>query len=219
MSYIRVLLRGTLPGGEVWSVNPSYNETTDVVTWDQGDGDATATAIAALSVPPPLQSLCSTVGKGATVRVERRSDTHALIGASEAAWNAISGNGRSAIQSGQAAVVLSLRTGVPGASNRGRLYWPALGAELDPATLRLSIPTTQAVATAAVSYLDSIETALKEGLEPSPSLIDYSLTVVSKTRNRRTDVNLIQVGNVIDVQRRRRDSLVETYATAPYPGA
>lgn len=218
MSYVRVLLRGTLPGGEVWSVNPCYNESTNVTGYDQAKGDATATAIAAIAVPAALQSLASTQGKAAQVRIERRSDDHLLVGASEVAWNGIAGNGRSPIQSGQAAVVLSLRTGIPGASNRGRLYWPALGAELDPATLRLGIPKTSAVAAAAVSYLDAIETALKEGFFPSPALIDYHLTVVSKTRNQRTDVKTIQVGDVIDVQRRRRDSLVEAYASANYPG-
>lgn len=218
MSYMRVLLRGTLPGGEVWSVNPSYNETSDVVTWDQTAADTTAAAIAALAVPAPLQSLCSTVGRASLVRIERRADNHTLVGAAEASWSAITGNGRGPIQSGQAAVVLSLRTGIPGASNRGRLYWPALGAELDQATLRLSLPSIQTVADAAVSYLDSIETELKEGMHPSPSLNDFHLTVVSKTKGHRTDVRTIQVGNVIDVQRRRRDSLVETYASADYPG-
>ena len=71
MSYIRVSLRGTLPGGEVWSVNPAYNETTGVPDWDQAAGQAAADAIAALTVPSALQQARS---NGAPPASERRKN-------------------------------------------------------------------------------------------------------------------------------------------------
>lgn len=218
MSYIRVSLRGGLPGGEVWSVNPAFNETTNDTQWDQTRGQAAADAIGALTVPAALKNLLSSAAPMRTVRVERRSDAGVLIGAAEAAWTGGGASSETAKQSFQSSVVLSLRSNVPGARGRGRLYWPALGAGLNGTTLRISSPTVASVATDAVDYLDGIETALKVALQPGGSLIDYHLTVVSPTSGTRTDVVRVEVGDILDVQRRRRDRLAEVYASAPYPG-
>lgn len=217
MSYIRVRLNGSLPSGEVWSVNPAFNETTNVSTWTQTEGQAAADAIALLPIPTALNDLRSGAGIGVTVRVERRSDTHELIGAAEAAWTAGKTTSVQARMPPQIAVVLSLRSTTPGSRGRGRLYWPAIGAQVDTTTLRLSVPTAAAAATAAATYLDGMATALKNALAPSPSLIDYDLCVVSPTTGSKTRITRIEVGNVLDVQRRRRDRLVEVYATAPMP--
>lgn len=217
MSYIRVNLRGTLPGGEAWSVNPAFNETTDVTTWDQQAAQNAANAIAALEIPGPLNALRSTSAAGATVRVERRSDSGAILGAAEAGWTIVGSSSSAGVHPPQTAVVLSLRSTVPGSSGRGRLYWPAIGATLSSTTLRLSTPATSAVATATATYLDKISSALKANLAAPPSLIDYDLCVVSPTTGTKTRIVLIQVGDVLDVQRRRRDRLVESYASAPMP--
>lgn len=217
MSFIRVSLRGDLPGGEVWSVNPAYNETTNVGTWDQAAGQQAADKIAALTVPTSLKGLLSSAAPLRTVRVERRTDDNVLIGAAEATWTGGGASGAGAKQSFQASVVLSLRSNVPGSRGRGRLYWPALGAALNASTLRLSAPTAQSVATDAVKYLNAIETALKEALAPVPSLIDYRLAVYSPTTKSKTDIVKIDVGDVLDVQRRRRDRQPEVYASVVYP--
>lgn len=217
MSFIRVSLRGGLPGGEVWSVNPAYNETTNVGTWDQVAGQQAADKIAALAVPTSLKSLLSNVAPMRTVRVERRTDDNALLGAAEAIWEGGGPSGDVARQPFQSSVVLSLRSNVPGSRGRGRLYWPALGAILSSSTLRLTTPTPKSVATDASKYLDAIETALKEALAPSPSLIDYHLAVYSPTTKSKTDIVKLEVGDILDVQRRRRDRLAEVYASVVYP--
>lgn len=217
MSYMRVMLRGTLPNAEVWSVNPAYNETTNISDWDQVRGNAAAKAIGALLPPVPLRKLASQQAPLASIRIERRSDDGVLIGAAEAAYTAAWAAAPAANMPPQTSCVLSLRSTTPGASGRGRLYWPALGATLAPTTLRLSAPTTTEVADAARSYLDSIETALKEQLSPSPSLIDYHLTVVSPTTHRRHDITRIEVGDILDVQRRRRDKMIESRVSSKYP--
>lgn len=217
MSFIRVGLRGTLPGGESWSVNPAYNETTDVVTWDQSEGQAAATAIGAIAVPTALKSLMSSAATMATVRVERRSDANVLIGAAEAAWTGGGASGTAPSKTFQTSTVISLRSNVPGSRGRGRLYWPALGAVLTAGTLRLGNPTTTSVATDSAAYLDLIETALKNAFHPAPDLIDFHLAVYSPTTNSKTDVTRIEVGDILDTQRRRRDKVVEAYATHSYP--
>lgn len=217
MSYIRVLLRGAIGTAEVWSVGPAYNETTNVTGWDQGQGQAAADAVAAVAVPAPLMSIVGSATTGTTVRVERRSDAGILLGAAEANWAGFTGAKGITRCPPQTSIVLSLRSNVPGSRGRGRLYWPALGANVVSATGRLEAPSASSLAGAARSYLDLIETALKEQLAGSPSLIDYHLAVVSPTTGGRTDITRIQVGDVLDTQRRRRDRLPEAYAVVAYP--
>lgn len=216
MSFIRVSIRGTLPGGETWSVNPAYNETTDVVGFDQAAGQTAATAIAALTYPTALKDLQSNVAIPTTVRVERRSDANVLLGAAEAPFVGFSPGTGTATKPFQTSVVISLRSNTPGASGRGRLYWPALGAAVGVSTLRLTVPTTTAVVTAAKTYLDAIETALKEAFHPTPSLIDFHLAVYSPTKQTKTDIVRIEVGDILDTQRRRRDAAAENYASVVY---
>lgn len=217
MSFIRVSLRGSLPGGEVWSVNPAFNETTDVVSWSQSEGQAAADAIGALVVPAALGTLHSSLAPRVRVRVERRTDANVLLGAAEAAWV----GGTAPTQGGQlpfqTSCVISLRSNVPGGSGRGRLYWPAIGAAVSGATLRLSNPTTSAVATAAATYLDGIATALKNAFAPSPSLIDYDLAVYSPTLQSKQRIVRLEVGDILDTQNRRRDRLVEARSVVPMP--
>lgn len=217
MSYIRVRLIGSLPGGEVWSVNPAFNETTNVADWDQTAGQSAADAIGAVTIPTALNDLRSGNAVGVTVRVERRSDAHELLGAAESAWTAGKATSVTPRMPPQIAVVLSLRSTIPGSRGRGRLYWPALGGQVDSTTLRMSVPTPAAAASAAAQYLDAIATALKNALAPTPSLIDYDLCVVSPTTGTKTRITRIEVGNVYDVQRRRRDRLTEVYAGVPMP--
>lgn len=216
MSYIRVILRGVIGVGEVWSVAPAFNETTNVAGWDQAAGQNAANAVAAVVVPNLLKNTASNAGRGTQVRVERRSDDHTLLGAAEAAWAGFTAPTQNPDKPAQSSIVFSLRSNVPGSRGRGRLYWPALSAGISSSTLRLDAAGTLALATAASSYLNLIETALKEQLHPSPSLIDYRLCVVSRTSGVRTDVTRIEVGDLLDVQRRRRDRLAENYSSVAY---
>lgn len=217
MSFIRVILSGSLPGGETWSVSPAYNETTNVSGWDQAAGQVAADAIADLEVPIELLALMSGSSGRQRVRVERRTDANVLLGAAEALWSGGAPGNGSATKTFQSAVVISLRSNVPGSRGRGRIYWPAIGAVIGIGNLRLSNPTPAAVATAAASYLDAIETELKNALEPVPSLIDYHLAVYSPTTQTKVDVSRIEVGDVLDTQRRRRDRVPEVYSSVPYP--
>lgn len=217
MSYIRVSLIGTLPGGEAWSVNPCYAESIDQGGWNQDTGQDAADAVAVLQLGTALNGLKSSAAAPSRVRVERRSDQGVLIGAAEANWAPGTTGQSSPIHPPQTALVFSLRTAVPGRSGRGRLYWPALGATLAAATLRLNAPAPQGIADAICAYLDLVGTTLKNNLHPTPSLVNCKLAVVSTTKKNHQLVNSIQIGNVLDTQRRRRDRLIEEYTTNVYP--
>ena len=217
MSYMRVILSGTIGPTESWSISPAFNETTNVTTWDQLEGQAAADAIAAIAPSANMKAASSTAVAGTLVRVERRTDAHALLGAAEAPWTGFGTSTQSATKAAQTSIVLSLRSNVPGSRGRGRLYWPGLGAVISTSTLRLTTPSPSAMATGAVTFLDAIETALKGAFHPSPSLIDFHLCVVSPTTGTRTDITRIEVGDILDTQRRRRDKLPEIYASAAYP--
>nr|CRY94147.1 hypothetical protein [uncultured prokaryote] len=219
MTYARVMIKGSLGPSEVWSVNPTFNISVQDDGWDQGKGNAAVAAIAAIAVPLQLQQLATTSGKVATLRLEYRTDSHVLLGAAEAAYTGGWTSNQTPSMPPQSSIVLSLRSDVPGARGRGRLYWPAVGGGIDTNTLRISSPTTAAIAGAATTYLRAIQDAIKTAIYPAPIPVTVRLTVVSKTSGTRTDINRVLVGNVIDTQRRRRDRMPEVYASANFPGA
>lgn len=219
MPYFRVSLQGTLPGGEKWSVNPQFMVGGDGIstTWDQAAGQSTADAIAALSPGAALRSAAGAGAPLARVRLEMRTDQHELIGAAEANYSGTAFTG-GMTKPVQTSVVLSLRSNVPGRSARGRLYWPGLGDIGLGGDGRIGTTLAQSMATQAAAYLRSIQDAIKNGIFPA-TLLTVELGVVSSTvALLQTKVVRVEVGNVPDVQRRRRDRLPEVYSSAPlYP--
>jgi hypothetical protein len=49
------------------------------------------------------------------------------------------------------------------------------------------------------------------------TLPDANLTVWSRQYAQFRDISSLQVGNVLDTQRRRRDTLIEAYSSTSYP--
>src|SRR6478609_344275 len=211
MSYVRASILGTTVGGEVWSVNPVFDPTGEFPGGvSQTALDAAATAIQNIAIPADLKTLLSTALSQIGCRLEVRDDGNdSLIALSE---KTLPGNqpGTGTPKMGaQNAVVVSVLTDTPGARGRGRMYWPAVGATVD-SSLRLSAPTTTNVVTAMVTYMQAIESALATAFPT----IGFNLAVRSKTSHTTPHAARLRVGNVIDSQRRRRDSFVESYATA-----
>ena len=216
--YFRLSISGTLFASEKWSVNPCFHFNAAIApVWDQASGDAIVAALGALPAPPA--GLLTPLGAGGRLsgfRLEGRDEDESLLGVSELSFPpGVAGTGTTT-KSSQDSLVLSLRTDTPGASGRGRLYWPALGATLDSTSGKLSSPTPATAASAAVTYLTSIQEAIEDnaGVFPFTSVL---LGVRSTTQHVTRTVNRIQVGDVLDTQRRRRDAFVETYASAVYP--
>lgn len=208
---IRVSIKGSMPGGEVWSVNP---------IWKQGTGDlgltftqaqAIATNVSAISLSIPLRSLFSAETRIVGCRVESRDTGGTLFAQAEASVASVVGGSGAQNHPFQTSIVQSLRTAVAGARGRGRLYWPATGLALDSASLRVPTASVSAALGAVKAYLASIDTIVKAQSAGS------TLCVWSRTDNVLRDVNEMRMGDVLDVQRRRRDALVEGVTVTAYP--
>lgn len=216
--YLRVTLLGNATNGERWSINPCYDPEGEVQnTWNQTNGDLMAAAAANVVPPAQLLSLMSSTLNITGVRLEgRHNSTDELLGVSEYLHTTpILGTGTLRLPL-QAAVVVSLRTNTPGGHGRGRLYWPACGATLSTAG-RMSSPTETVVVGAAQTYLTAIGAAMLASLPGPLPWTSLHLCVRSKTTRTSPHVNRLQVGDVVDTQRRRRDMLPENYANAVYP--
>ena len=218
MSYFRVSLTGTLPGNEVWSVNPQFmvqGEGGDLV-WVQAEGQAAADAIIDLAPPSGLSVLMSPSTLLTGCRLELRGDTGTLLGAAEAAVpGGYDGDGTGVLPN-QSAVVLSLRTDTPGGHGRGRLYWPATGVQVGASTGRLLPAIVSSAAAGAASYMTQIQDAINAAITIAPAAT-IDLAVISGTVLTQYPVVQIRVGDVVDQQRRRRDKIREVYAISGYP--
>lgn len=210
---LRVSIKGNMPSGEEWSVNPVYAIGGDFgVPVSPTQANTIAVACAAVSVPSGLLKLMSVGTSVSGIRVEART----LAGVLETQAEAVKGTAQigtgTAPHPYQTSAVISLRTPLAGASGRGRLYWPATGMSIDTTTLRMGSSDHLAIPAAAVTYLSAIQAAIDVTLD-GISLVVWSRKGAGSTQN----VNSIQAGNIFDTQRRRRDQLIETYAAATYP--
>ena len=59
--------------------------------------------------------------------------------------------------------------------------------------------------------------AMRSALATAFPTIGFDLAVRSKTTHTTPHVNKLQVGNVPDTQRRRRDSVIEDYQATTFP--
>lgn len=215
MSYVRVSILGSITGGEKWSINPVFDPTGEFPGGvNQANLDAAANAIALLALPAGLQTLMSSALYVTGARLEVRDDGNdSLIALSEKIYSpGTPGGSNAAVMPAQAAIVVSCRTDTPGASGRGRLYWPALGATLSGA-LRLQTPSPAGLATDFKTYF----LAMRSALATNFPTIGFDLAVRSKTTHTTPHVTRLQIGNTIDTQRRRRDHLPETYTSVSFP--
>lgn len=219
--YLRLSMKGSLPGGEVWSINPAFHFNAALApTWDQASADAIVaaliTGISSTEIGSALRTCLSTTGFVTGYRLEGRDEDGSLLGVSEGLYGApIPGLGTYS-KTNQAAIVISLRTTTPGARGRGRIYWPAVGASASATTGRLSNPSTTDIANGAGALLELMSSIIQAnaGVFPWTSVL---LGVRSGTDNVTRTVTRLQVGDVIDTQRRRRDTLPENYVSVNYP--
>jgi len=204
-----VRINGTLPGGEVWSVTPKFTGSPALMT-EYADLEEWATLIGdyiiSLSTSDPLIALLSTAGAITSIRTEYRDANNSLAQAAEYVFASPRAGNGTANKVFQTSVVISLRTGRPGRSYRGRIYWPALAATLN-AQLRLSESTMTGIMDSAAGLIGEIE-GYSDQVGSS-----VRLAVVSQTLGVSTRVQTIQVGDILDIQRRRRDSLQELYVS------
>ena len=107
----------------------------------------------------------------------------------------------------QTAAVITLLTGTPGRSYRGRVYWPQL-APLISSSLVSS--TAKGLGSGFVSLNTAIELALSV-------FGTWSLGVHSPKLDVVTPVTSVRCGDVLDTQRRRAQDLPESFTTTLVP--
>lgn len=212
--YNKVRISGELPGGEVWSINPCFAGVGGAAVDSFSDLQSWATAIGALAlariIPPAYESALSAAGTVNSVRTEYYDELGKLANVAEFVPNPVIRPSVAPNKIFQACVVMSLRTGRPGRSYRGRLYWPALSMTVDATTLRIPAATRNTLATQGAQWLANVAAA-------APGDTPVEPVVVSQTLGINTIIERVEVGDVVDIQRRRRDSLVEVYSSAIVP--
>lgn len=207
---IKVSILGSMPGSEVWSVNPVFALTTGSVV-STPECAAIAAAVNAVTVPTGLRNVMTANTQVIGARAEARTVGGTLEAIAEAnRVTPVFGSGGSALPY-QSALVATLQTLTAGGRGRGRLYWPATGASLDLTTLRLDSSLHSGFLSAMVTYLTAVEAAVDGAIDET-----VSLAVWSRTANALPQVTSIRVGNIIDTQRRRRDALSETYLSSAF---
>lgn len=208
---IRVSITGSMPGGERWSINPVFALTSGaVITFTEAQ--QAVTAVNAITIPAGLLSITGSAVSVTGCRVEARTFGGVLEAQAEGLRTPVPGTGSSVVLPFQSSLVFSLRSVLPGARGRGRLYWPATGLALNGTTMRPNVGVTGTIATAAKTYLAAIESAVDGVIDET-----VGLAVWSRTSGSAALVSRILVGDIIDTQRRRRDSLPESYAEVSYP--
>lgn len=211
-NFLRISVQGTMPGGEVWSVNPVYGIGGDFgVPVSAAQVVTVANALATAAVPTTLMSMMTPGCALTSYRVEARKLDGTLEALAEGVRaTPLAGNGAQR-HPYQTSVVTSLRTPLPGASGRGRLYWVATAVALDNSTLRVDAASVTSHLAAVKTFLSTMQTVVDATFD------GVSLCVWSRKNAALTAVNSIQMGNVVDQQRRRRDALTENYSALSYP--
>lgn len=212
----RIVLGGTVADGqEIWSTSvafggaPVVSDPTELQAWADGIALFLGTELIDTGALAGLSQLLSDSGAVTSVSVYH----YPAAGPSDAAGMAtLNAGGEGSVRCPvQTSVVLSLRTAIPGSRFRGRMYWPAQGAQVTSEGRLGGTLTVSAIATQASALLEAIAAA-------SPGAPSVFPAVHSGVADVITPVTQIAVGNVPDTQRRRRNGLAETYTVVDYAG-
>lgn len=207
---LKVSIQGTMPGGEKWSINPVFGYSAPLAL-SVDELQSTVTAINAVAVPPLLNSINMPAVLVTGCRVEARTFAGHLDGVAEGARTTPAAGTASSPHPFQTSIVASLRTADSSARGKGRLYWPATGIALVDTSLKILPAAVDNFSSAFLQYILNVRNAIRTvGGQTTANLVVWS-RVNSSTRL----VLSIRVGDIADVQRRRRDSIPENYKSFP----
>lgn len=218
VQHVRISLKGTLPGGEVWSINPTfYVAGSGFVDDAMAAAQSIASAVNGVAVPDPVKQIWGQPVALTGVRVEMRNASFRLLAVAEKDRVSPAAGLGNQFKPHQCALVVSLRTDHPGASGRGRMYLPALGLTLET-NLRVSATNSQIYVDAMKDWMKALTTAITNSLTTSAGGTSQPVRLVvhSKRVGTSYDVVRLEIGDVLDTQRRRRDKIKETRYTAAY---
>lgn len=210
--YNRVVISGTLgEGSEIWSCGVNFAPDSGPTVQSPTDLGQWAAAIVAgpvTNLPAALGNGLSSSGEITEVSTYFYADigTPAISVGTAGASKAGSGTGALPLST---ACVATLLTALSGRRYRGRLYWPAIGWQVDPDGSfdgTIWTPFAEDVA----EFLEGVATA-------APGATDLRPVVVSVAGGFVTPVTSIRADDLPDTQRRRDESLTPTYQVSPYP--
>lgn len=214
--YLRVVWNGTIGTAEEFSVGASYVIDSPWVDWSQEDAEEVVDALLAIPVPATLLACFGANTRVTGIRFEGHEDNGKISGAAMGTYaEPQGGTAIRATHPPQTALVLSMKSSTPGQSGRGRLYWPAMGCELD-SDFRLYNPSPLAIAEAFATYLQTVSEAIQNNAGVFPWTA-VRLAVASPSKGTQAPVSRLEVGDVLDTQRRRRSGLVEVRYISTYP--
>ena len=209
----RVILSGSIGVGEVWSTGITYagpgGETDETQVGLQSWADTIAAGLNVALTGTRIDAVLGIANELDLVTVQYYAATGGVAKQAIAAVTDVAG-GATANKPLTTSIVYSLRTALPGASFRGRNYWPAPAASIGQSGFLVTPDLPQDHADEWALLLEFLGES--SALTPTPVPHVYSPTL-----NLVTPVTTIQVGDVPDTQRRRRDGLQETYASSVFP--
>jgi hypothetical protein len=207
---LRVSIQGALPSGEKWSINPVFGLSPASAVSSDECADMVA-AINGTAVPGQLLSLNPAGVTVTGARVEARTAAGVLQSVAEGNRGTPTPGTSSTTHPLQTSIVVSLRSTDSTARGKGRLYWPGIGCLLNATTLRFDSTPTDSALNGMDTYLGGIRTAIRS----VPGFSGAFLAVWSRSNAATRAVVSLRVGNVPDVQRRRRDKVIESYISKP----
>jgi hypothetical protein len=202
----RLVLRGTITGGQSWSVgfhfqNDAVADSAALNAWLTSINAAVTTAL------NPIIDLWATDTDcfGLTAYYVDTATDKVISGAEQNLTTPVTGSS-SVRHPGQSCIVASLRTPFLGAQFRGRLYWPLTGLGL-LGGLIVDITDCTTLAEATANLLNIINDSTLAGTSPSATTRGNSATDP-------TGISSVVVDQVPDTQRRRRDKITGGAAVA-----
>lgn len=209
---LRVSIVGAMPGGEKWSINPIFAFPVAQAV-STNEAQQAADAAASITQPADLRAWNPNAVTVTGARVEARDYAGGLESVAESVKGLPEvGNGTN-YHPYQTSVCFSLRTADSTARGKGRLYWPACGIAMNSSTLRISSSALTTGLAAFKVYMTSLQTAIRS----VAGMGTVSWHVWSRANATSRLVLSISAGDVADTQRRRRDSLIESYSTVTLP--
>lgn len=194
MALYRHRLIGTFPG-EQWSIGMH----------SVGVGDLTAAQTAWTTAVNALWAdwdtlLCTDV-EAIEASTAALSETTGLQLTKTSGTLALAGTNATACLPFQCAPVVSFRTAVATRAGRGRLYAPSLGVDQQAGGTLIAGAQT-ALLNGAVAMINGLSGG------------GFTASLFSQTTKAQTTITSVDVGNIIDTQRRRRNQLIETRVSA-----
>lgn len=221
-NHLLLVWGGSLPGNETWSCsvkladgriaspalgNDAFLSTINTQSWVDG---FIADAVLAYHVNPNTHIAAFARLQYCKLNLINRDGHYDSENSSEHVFvDTNGGGGTSPVPPNQIALCVSLTTGYNrGAAHRGRFYLPTPLLSVDETSGQISATDANQVAATTKTFLEAISDVPGLDLASSPGAVVMSRKAGSpKTRI----VTGVEIGRVLDTQRRRRRSLVEAY--------